>query len=429
MADVYMGDDAYHNGALFLIANFSFYTTFDKQANPTLPEKPHEFEYGTRDGYKFYLQMGSVANSDKQYLLFKNTYWTDVYTHTTYDAFWKPRDILPHLTDINAAVLVVGGWFDAEDLSGTLKTFRAIEKNSPAADLHLVMGPWSHGAWRRTDGDKLGEISFNAPTAVTFRDEVELPFFRHYLKGAPDNELAKARVFETGKNVWQSFTVWPPPNAAPTRLYLHAQGALNVRSPVEAGAVDTYESDSNHPVPFYANPTTEMERDYMVADQRFLAGRKDVLTYATEPLAEDLTIAGPISPTLFVSTSGTDSDFDVKLVDVFPDDAPGKLAGYQELVRGEPFRGKFRNGFEDPLPFKPGVMQKIHFAMPDVYHCFLKGHRIMVQVQSSWFPLTDRNPQTFTDIPNAAPELFITATQRIFRSRQAPSYVEVNVVK
>jgi putative CocE/NonD family hydrolase len=428
MADVYLGDDAYHNGALFLVANFSFYTSFNKQKNPTLPEKEPEFEYGTKDGYKFYLEMGPLANSDKQYLLFKNAYWTDVYVHTTYDKFWQPRDILPHLTGVKPAVMVVGGWYDAEDLSGTLKTFHAIEKNSPGVDLHLVMGPWFHGGWRKTDGDKLGDISFSAPTAVFYRDQVELPFFRRYLKGATDS-LAKAFVFETGKNVWQSFPAWPPPNATASRLYLHAKTTLTFRAPVEPDASDSYDSDPNNPVPYYATPTLEMERDYMDADQRFLAGRKDVLTYVTEPLADDLTIAGPISPNLAVSTTGTDSDFDVKLIDVFPDDALGKLSGYRQLVRGEPFRGKFRNGFEEPVPFKPGVVQKIHFSMPDVYHCFLKGHRIMVQVQSSWFPLTDRSPQTFIDIPNATPQQFVTATERIFRSRQNPSYVEVNVVK
>jgi putative CocE/NonD family hydrolase len=421
MADLFLGDDAYHNGAFFLVANFSFYTAFPKQNNPTLPEKHPEFPYGTKDGYQFYLQMGSVADSDKKYYLFKNKYWTDCYTHTTYDSFWKPRNILRHLTAVKPAVLVVGGWFDAEDLSGTLKTYRAIEQNSPGTDLRIVMGPWYHGGWRRTRGDKLGDISFGAPTAEYFRDEIEFPFFRHYLKGTGDLALQKATMFDTGKNAWQSSPVWPPKNATPSRLYLRAQNKLEFRAPKESKAADKYESDSNNPVPFYAKPTLDMARDYMDADQRFLAGRKDVLTYETEPLSDDLTIAGPISPTLFVSTSGTDSDFVVKLIDEQPD-------GYQELVRGEPFRGKFRDSFENPSPFKPGVMQKIQFVMPDAYHCFFKGHRILIQIQSSWFPLVDRNPQTFTDIPNATPAQFITATESIFRSRQAASYVELSVV-
>ncbi len=428
MADLYKGDDAFHNGAFFLIANFSFYTDFPKQKNPMLPvELPH-FDYGTKDGYPFYLQLGALANSEERYFHFKNPYWTDSYTHTTYDAFWRPRNILSHLTSIKPAVLVVGGWLDAEDLSGTLKTFRAIQQNSPATDLHLVMGPWYHGGWQQSQGDKLGNVSFGAPTAEYFRDEIELPFFRHYLKGVPTESAAKAVMFETGKNIWQTLSSWPPKEAIPTRLYLHGQGSVSFQPPAEAVAADVYESDSQNPIPFYATPTLEMERDYMIADQRFVSSRKDLLTYASEPLQEDVTIAGPISPTLFVSTTGTDSDFDVKLIDQYPEDADGALAGYQELIRGEPFRGKFRNSFEKPVPFKPGVTQKIQFAMPDAYHCFLKGHRIVIQIQSSWFPLVDRNPQTFTDIPHATSEQFITATERIFRSRTAASYVELNIV-
>lgn len=428
MADLYMGDDAYHNGAFFLLANFTFYTGFNKQKTPTLPEKRTDFDYGTKDGYQFYLQMGSLANSDNQYLLNTNPYWTDMYTHTTYDEFWKPRNILPHLNGVKPAVLVVGGWYDAEDLSGALKTYHAIQKTSPGSDVRLVMGPWSHGGWGRSNGEKLGEIEFKTPTAVIFRDEVEFNFFRHYLKGTPEAKPLKAFVFETGKNSWQSLTAWPPQGAATMRFYLRGQGALSPRAPLDTVASDSYDSDPNHPVPFYATPTIEMNRDYMVADQRFLSERKDLLTYVSEPLTEDLTIAGPITPNLFVSTTGTDSDFDVKVIDVYPSDA-GKLAGYQQLVRGEPFRGKFRNSFEQPAPFKPGVVQKIRFSMPDVYHCFLKGHRIMVQVQSSWFPLTDRNPQTFTDIPNAKPEQFVVATERVFRSRLNASYIEMSVQK
>jgi len=373
--------------------------------------------------------MGALANSDKQYLLFKNPYWTDVYLHPTYDSFWKPRNLLTHLKNVKPAVLVVGGWFDAEDLSGTLKTFQAINKTSPNVDLHLVMGPWSHGAWRRTSGEKLGDLTFNTDTAVFFRNEIELSFFRHYLKDAPSPKLAKAVVFETGKNVWHSFPSWPPASAAPAKLYLHDKGALRFQPPSEGFGADSYESDPSNPVPFYAKPTTSMPIDYMDADQRFLSGRKDILTYVTDPLTEELTIAGPISPTLFVSTTGTDSDFDVKLIDVYPDDAPGKLAGYQQLVRGEPFRGKFRNSFENPAPFQPGIAEKIRFTMPDAFHCFQKGHRIMLQMQSSWFPLTDRNPQTFVNIPTAAPDQFVPATERIYRTRQAPSYVELNVLK
>ena len=424
MADLFLGDDAYHNGALFLLANFSFYTGFPKQNNPIAPPDEPDFNYGTKDGYRFYLQMGSVANSEK--LLKKNQYWTDLYTHDTYDDFWKPRNLLPQLKAVTPAVLVVGGWYDPEDLSGTLKTFRALSAQSPATVTSLVMGPWQHGGWNRGDGEKLGDIPFGSKTAEFFRDEVELQFFEHYLKDAAVAPLPKAIVFETGKNEWKRLPQWPPAGTA-QRLYLQARGSLKFGAPLDLEGVDEYVSDPNDPAPFSSKPTLDMRGDYMLADQRFVQSRKDVLTYMTDVLSEDLTIAGPISPTLFVSTTGTDSDFDVKVVDVYPHDGVGDLANYQQLVRGEPFRGKFRNSFEHPEPFQPGVMQQIHFSMPDVYHCFKKGHRIMVQIQSSWFPLTDRNPQTFTHIPEAPPEAFVKATERIYRSQQAASFIEVNV--
>ena len=427
VSDEYMGDDAFHNGAFMLIANFSFFTSFEKQNNPTLPPSEKPFEYGTKDGYRFYLNMGNLDNSNKLYFHGQNPYWTDTMEHTTYDSFWQSRDILPHLRSVAPAVLVVGGWFDAEDLAGTLKTFRAIETQSPHTNNKLVLGPWVHGGWQRGKGDRLGDITFGGNTAEFFQDEIELPFFRHHLKSAPDPQLPKAYVFQTGKNVWSRFQQWPPPEATPQRLYFQQGGKLAFEPPNETTGFDEYVSDPNDPVPFFKKPTLGMSQEYMDADQRFLRNRPDVLTYQTEPLTGDVVIAGPISPTLFVSTSGTDSDFDVKLIDVYPDhDA---LAGYEQLVRGEPFRGKFRKSFETPEPFHPGEVEQIHFAMPDVYHCFRKGHRIMVQVQSSWFPLTDRNPQTFTNIPSAKPEEFAKATERVYRSTSSASFVEVKLLK
>ncbi len=427
MADLYMGDDAYHNGAFFLAANFDFYLSFNKQNNPQLPEKEKPAKFGTKDGFKFYLNMGPLAESNARYFHPPNEYWVDQVRHTTYDEYWKARNIVPHLKNVTPAVLIVGGWFDAEDLSGTLKTFRAIEAQSPSTNERLVMGPWFHGGWSRSPGSKLGDISFGSNTSDFFADEIELPFFRHYLKGAPEPALPKAYVFETGKNVWKKHQQWPPSNATTERFYFHANGNLNRHAPIEPGAFDQYVSDPNNPVPFFAKPTFKMEREYMDADQRFVRQRSDVLTYQTAPLTEDTTIAGPVSPTLFVSTTGADSDFDVKLIDVYPDDAAGGLGGYEQLVRGEPFRGKFRNGFEKPERFQPGQTQRISFSMPDVYHCFQRGHRIMVQVQSSWFPLTDRNPQSFSYIPAATKDAYVKATERIFRSRDAASSIELNV--
>src|SRR5690349_828669 len=336
-------------------------------------------------------------------------------------------DSLPHLKNIKPAVLVVGGWFDAEDLSGTLKTYRAIEKQSPGALVKLVMGPWVHGGWERSNGEKLGDLSFGSNTADFFCNEIQFPFFRHYLKGAEDPRLPNAFVFETGKNIWQRKREWPPADAALHRLYLREHRELAESAPAEDSGFDEYVSDPNDPVPFIAKPTLDMAREYMDADQRFVQSRPDVLSYQTEPLRHDVTIAGPVSPSLFVSTSGTDSDYVVKLIDVYPEDAGSALRGYEQLVRGEPFRGKFRHGFEQPEPFRPGDIEQIRFTMPDVYHCFLKGHRIMVQLQSSWFPLVDRNPQIFTNIPTAKASDFRKAIERIYRSRNASSFVEVNV--
>jgi putative CocE/NonD family hydrolase len=425
MADLYRGDDAYHNGAFFLVANFSFYTGFNKQKNPVAKDDIPPFDYGTNDSYQFYLAMGPLADSDRLYLLNHNPYWTDMYVHTTEDSYWRARHILPHLKGVTAAVLVVGGWYDAEDLSGTLMTYEAIRRQSPSTLCKLSMGPWPHGAWNFGKGDKLGDINFDADTADALRAE-ELEFFKRYLKDSIAAEQPQAFVFTTGTNQWKALTQWPPPTVQ-QRLYLQAGGKLSLRPPAGQPAFDEYLSDPANPVPYLPNAPQDMVKEYMTADQRFLSNRKDVVSYLSDLLSEDVTIAGPISPDLFVSTSGTDSDFDVKLIDVYPADAPGSLAGYQQLVRGEPFRGKFRKSFAKPEPFLPGKIEEVRFSMPDVYHCFKKGHRIMVQVQSSWFPLTDRNPQTFGDIPNAKATDFVAANERIYHTSRNPSYVEVNV--
>ncbi len=427
MADLYHGDDAYHNGAFFLVANFSFYNSFKRQKNPVATNEHAAFDYGTKDSYKFYLEMGPLADSDRRYPLNQSPYWTDMYRHTTDDSFWRVRNILPHLKAITPAVLVVGGWYDAEDLSGTLMTYQAIRRQSPATACKLIMGPWSHGAWSFGKGDKLGDIAFGANTAERLRD-AELRFFKQYLKDGAAAEIPQALLFETGENEWKSLPQWPP-SGAKRKLYLQAHGKLSPRPPAEQSAFDEYVSDPAHPVPYLPNAPQGMVKEYMIGDQRFLSDRKDVVSYFSDPLPDDVTFAGPVSPDLFVSTSRSDSDFDVKLVDVYPADAAGNRAGYQQLVRGEPFRGKFRKSFETPAPFKPDKVEEIRFSMPDVYHCFKKGHRIMLQVQSSWFPLTDRNPQTFTEIPDATPDDFATATERIYRGRRAGSFVEVNVVQ
>jgi len=331
----------------------------------------------------------------------------------------------------------VGGWFDAEDLSGPFKTYRAIEEYNPGTMNMLVVGPWVHGGWGRQDGDRLGHVSFAAKTGEYFRDNIQFPFFEQYLKGKTDAKLPEAFVFETGTNVWRKYDAWPPKGTQAKTLYFGAGGKLSFDAPSEdRQSFDEYVSDPAKPVPFVAYTALGVPQEYMVSDQRFAASRTDVLVYQTEPLTEDVTISGPVSPRLHVSTTGTDADWVVKLIDVYPYDYPDnnpnpdgmKLGGYQQLIRGEPMRGKFRNSFEKPEPFVPGKLAEVDFTMPDVNHAFRRGHRIMVQVQSSWFPLVDRNPQKFLDIPNAKAADFQKATQRVYRSRSTPSGVAVNVL-
>lgn len=441
ISDLYMGDDAFHNGAFFLAANFGFYVTFTKQQNPTVPPKS-EREIKAKDGYDFYLKMGAVANADEKYLHYQNPYWTDLVAHPNYDEFWKARNLLPHLQNIRPAVLVVGGWYDAEDLSGTVKTWRAVQAQGAKEPVRLVMGPWVHGGWSRSDGEKLGDVHFAAKTAEFFRTEVQLPFFRRYLKGiTTDPELPHATVFETGTNQWRQYAQWPPADAQARKLYLHAGGKLTFSAPGEADAptgaagFDEYISDPAHPVPFMPTIVPEMAREYMTADQRFASRRSDVLTYQTEPLEESVTVEGPVSAVLHISTSGTDSDYVVKLIDVYPEDYPDPepnptnvtMAGYQQLVRGEPFRARFRNGFEHPEPLEPGKVAEIKYTMPDIDHAFRRGHRIMVQIQSTWFPLVDRNPQTFVPVPTAKITDYKVAAERIYRDAARPTYLEVLV--
>ena len=445
IADLYMGDDAFHNGAFFLAANFSFYLDFFKHEGPMTPEREPKLDVPVKDGYQFYLNMGPLANADETYFKYRNSYWTDIVAHPNYDQFWQSRSLLPHLKDIKPAILVVGGWYDAEDLAGTLKTWRAIGANGSPPVNRIVMGPWVHGGWSRGDGSKLGDIDFAAKTAAYFREEIQLPFFRFYLKGGVVPPNPKAIMFETGADQWHEYAQWPPAEAQPARLYLHAAGKLSFDAPsvsdvpegTGVGAFDEYRSDPSHPVPFYSKVAPEMAREYMTGDQRFAATRDDVLTYETEPLEEDMTIAGPVTPVLHVSTTGTDSDYVVKLIDVFPADYPNpepnpnevEMGGYEQLVRGEPFRGKFRNSFEKPEAFTPGKVEEIRFTMPDIDHCFRQGHRIMVQIQSSWFPLVDRNPQVFTNIPTAKPSDFKAATERVYRSGSLPTYLEVQMIR
>jgi len=318
-----------------------------------------------------------------------------------------------------------------------LETYRSAERQNAGITNLLVMGPWAHGEWGSKDGDKLGNVKFYAKTAAFYREHIELPFFRQFLKGDTNNPLPEAYVFVTGLNQWRRFDAWPPRTVHEQTLYFHPGGNLAFTPPAEgAPAFDEYVSDPAKPVPYTLEHTTGYPRGYPVHDQRFAASRPDVLVYETEPLEEDLTFAGPLHATLHVSTTGTDADWVVKLVDVyagdFPDPVPNPahlaMGGYQQLVRGDVFRGKFRNSFEKPEPFQPGEVAKLEFTIPDIFHTFRRGHRVMVQVQSTWFPLVDRNPQTFVNIPTAKPEDFKKATHRVYRGGTTASALTVQVL-
>ncbi len=422
-ADWFLGDDTHHNGAFFLTSTFNFMAMCGRRGTGTSTVCGPKFDFNTTDGYQFFLNMGSLDSADAKYFHGEVPGWTDMMQHGTYDQFWQERDILRHVRRVKPAVLTVGGWYDANNFYGALHLFEAIERQSPGTDNAIVIGPWSHGQWARDSGAQLGMLRFGSNTSVEYREHVLLPFFEHHLKGVGAARTTKAYVFETGGNQWRDFTSWPPRNTVARSYYFAAKGQLSVapgRSTRDT--VDQYVSDPNTPVPFAPKPSTDMDPDYMAQDQRFAASRADVLVYRGDPLRADVTIAGPVSPTLFVASTGTDGDWIVKVIDEHPD-------GTQELVRGDVIRAKFRRSFETPEPLVPGHGTMLTFNMPDVLHTFRTGHRIMVQVQSSWFPLVDRNPQTFMDIYHASASDFRSTTQRVIRSARHASRVTFNVVR
>ncbi len=438
VCDWFIGDDWHHNGAFFLQHAFRWMSGNDRP-RPAPTRKPNTpFDYGTPDGYKFYLTSGTVSDINEKHLKHELVFWNEMMKHPNYDEFWKARNMRPHLKNMKPAMMTVGGWYDAENLFGALKTYESSEKQSPGAFNMLVMGPWYHGQWAGDTGERLGFVPFNSKTSEYYRDNIEFPFFQHFLKQKGDHKLSEAHVFETGTNQWRAYDAWPPKAARERTLYLRAGGKLSFEAPTEAAGFDEYISDPAKPVPVINSTAIGMTREYMVEDQRFAATRPDVLVYATEPLKEDVVVAGPMTASLHVSTSGTDSDFIVKLIDVYPDDFPDnqpnpaniRMGAFQQLVRGEPFRGRFRQSFESPLPFPPNEPVKIEFVLPDSYHSFRRGHRIMIQIQSTWFPLVDRNPQKYVENIYMSKEAdFIRATQRVYRARNLASFLRVLTIE
>ncbi|MGN7205833.1 CocE/NonD family hydrolase [Pedobacter sp. SAFR-022] len=439
VTDWFIGDDFHHNGAFFLTDAFNFYSSFGvPRPKPITPDKgPQPFKFPIEDNYRFYLSIGALKNVKEKYFGDSIKFWNDLMANGTYNDFWKARNIRTHLKNIKPAVLVVGGFFDAEDTFGALATYKAIEDQDAKANNKLVMGPWFHGGWARGTGERFNDIEFGQPTSTWYQNNLEFPFFMHHLKGAPATEIPEASIFLTGSNEWKKFASWPPKETENRTLYFHANGKLSFDAPAEKESFDEYVSDPNKPVPYQNGVQPRRTREYMIDDQRFAARRPDVQVYESDVLTEDITLTGPLMAKLRVSTTGTDADYVVKLIDVYPEDAAAPqpntnnvlMGGYQMLVRGEVMRGKFRNSFEKPEPFVPGKITEVNYTLPDVGHTFKKGHKIMIQVQNSWFPLVDRNPQKFVDIYNAQDSDFQKATHRIYHDAANPSSLVVTVLK
>ncbi len=437
IADWYF-DDMHHHGAFSLNLTFNFFSSFGVVREGPTTEWPERFDHETPDGYQFFLDLGPLSNINERHLHHEIPFWEAIIAHPNYDQFWKARNILPHLNNVRCAVLTVGGLFDAEDLYGAWHTYESIEAKNSGIDNTIVMGPWSHGAWLRYEGKSLGSAEFGFATGSDFRERVLVPFFLHHLKGGDTPAIPEAMIFETGANRWRSFDQWPPETLENSTLYLGGGGGLTwASSAVEDEAFEEFPSDPAKPVPYSAAITTGWNKEYMTEDQRFASRRPDVLVFQSEPLAENLTIAGPLEADLWVSTTGTDADWVVKLVDEFPGRLPGydpdsdeeDLGGTQRLVRSEIFRGRYRNGYDQPEPFVSGEPTRVVVPLQGVLHTFKKGHRIMIQIQSSLFPFFDRNPQTF--VPNifeAEEKDFVKATHRIFVSAEHPSVIRVGVL-
>jgi uncharacterized protein len=421
VTDWFLGDDWHHNGALMLMDAFGFYAGFGYPRPAPTNGGGKSFSIKTPDNFDWYLKTGAIKNFNEKYFRDSVAFWKDIVAHPNLDDWWKARNPINVIKDIKPAILIVGGLYDAEDCFGAWRLYGAIEKKSKTTDNRLVMGPWSHGQWSGTNASFLGNITFGSNTAIWYQNNIEIPFFNYHLKNKGNiSALPEATIFFSGENNWATFSEWPPKDKTDKPIFLNAQGKLSWTKPSGANSFSEYVSDPSKPVPYTEDVQGGRQPQYMTDDQRFAHRRTDVLSFETEPLKEQLTLAGTLIADLLVSTSGTDSDFIVKVVDVFPDDAPsnGKnnysMGGYQMLVRGEVMRGRFRNSFEKPEPFIPNKIERVKFELPDVAHTFKKGHKVMVQIQSTWFPLVDRNPQKFVNIYTAQDSDFQKATIRIY---------------
>lgn len=445
----FIGDDAHHNGAFFLMDNFSFNSPMgmgfgSPHPRPTtVPGK--SVPYPVNDNYKFYLETGSLANFAK--LMGDSIpFWNDMYHHPNYDEWWKARDARNATKKLAPAMLWVGGLFDAEDNWGTWNSYQAAESNNPGKEFNkIVMGPWSHGQWEANGVTRMGNIYFGSNTAAWFQKNIELPFFNYYLKNKGNiSQLAEATIFVSGENAWKNFNQWPPAGKVDKNLFLQPNGGLDWKQPIAKTSSTQYVSDPAKPVPYSEEVHLRRTTAYMTDDQRFAERRPDVISFKTGALAEDLTLTGTVKAKLFTSVSATDADFVVKVIDVFPDnfnypDSVYKsdqrtirrypMGAYEMLVKGEIMRGRYRNSLEKPEPFVPGKVEQVSFNIGDIAHTFKKGHRVMVQIQSSWFPLVDRNPQKFVNIYTAKESDFQKAEIHIYHDEKYSSSIILPVLK
>ncbi|WP_312135738.1 CocE/NonD family hydrolase [Sphingobacterium sp.] len=430
VTDWFLGDDRHHNGAFMLMGSFSFLSSFGKMRDSVGTTHPGGFyAYNTSDGYDFYLKSGPLKNFNKNYLQGKSILWNEMMNNPDYNAYWEERSYTKYLKQVKPEVLVVGGWFDQEDLYGPLKTYEALAK-SGKNKLSFVMGPWYHGSWTRGEGRSLGDLDFASNTSNYYREDLELAFFKKHLKNEESKPLAPVSIFVTGSNEWNYLSEWPSKEQVETPLYLQANGGLSFTKP-ETAETDfaEYTADPSKPVPYTAEKTLMRGFKYMFEDQVFASRRPDVLVFESEVLTEDVKIMGNLQANLFVSTTGTDADYIVKLIDVHPFEKDKPLSDAQILVRGEVMRAKYRNSFSHPEPMQPNQVTQVKFDMQDAAHVFKKGHKIMVQIQSSWFPLVDRNPQKFVNIYEADEADFETHKHRVFFDRQHPSSILLPLIK
>jgi uncharacterized protein len=432
-ADMWMGDDFHHNGAFRLSYGLEY--SYMMESSKEISDISGVID--RFDAYEWYLSLGPLSSANAKYFHNRLPTWNDFVNHPDYDAFWKRQAFAPWLNRVTVPTLNVAGWWDQEDFYGPLKIYELLERHDSANKNFLVVGPWNHGGWSRGDGQKLGRIDFGSATAAYYRREVLARFLAYYLKGKGNLNQPEALTFRTGANEWVRHDAWPPKrNVAARRLYFQADGKLSFDPPppTPAEAFDSYISDPANPVPYRPRPIDVHAgwTTWLVEDQRFVDHRPDVLSWTSDPLKDDVVVSGKIVANLFASTTGTDSDWIVKLIDVYPDkyQPDPKMGGYQLMIAGDVLRGRYHSGFEKPVPIVPDSVTRYEIGFPANDHVFLKGHRIMVHVQSSWFPVIDRNPQRF--VPNiflAKESDFQQATQRVFRSGQHASYIAMPVVE